>query len=178
MSAQPIAKLLTVEEYEQIPNPPGGHYELRHGELAFVSYPVIEHKVLQRHTRKLLEALVEARGFVVDTEYPYRPLPENELWSADIACFTASREHLAKWLAGSPELVIEVRSPSNTKTELLDRAMTTLAGAWSIAFWLVDSKTRTVTVYSKANGVRVYQGDEQIPLEIVPGSLRVSEIFA
>jgi len=41
---------------------------------------------------------------------------------------------------GSPELVIEVKSPSNTKDELHDRAMTTLAGDGAVEFWIVDPK--------------------------------------
>jgi Uma2 family endonuclease len=39
----------------------------------------------------------------------------------------ASRDRLSDWLEGSPELVIEVRSPSNTKAKLHDKAMTTFA---------------------------------------------------
>lgn len=100
----------------------------------FVTYPVRQHKDLQRRLRKLLEPMAEPRGFIVDTEYPYRPLPENEVWGADVACVSESRDQVAKWLEGSPELVIEVRSPSNTKAELHDKAMTTLAGAGSIEF--------------------------------------------
>ena len=75
MGAQSILKPLTVEEYEKIPDPPGGRYELHHGELVFVTYPVHQHKALQRRLRKLLEPMAEPRGFIVDTEYPYRPLP-------------------------------------------------------------------------------------------------------
>src|SRR5438105_2324955 len=139
---------LTVEEYERIPDPPGGRYELHHGEAVFVTYPVRRHKDLQRRLRKLLEPMAEPRGFIVDTEYPYRPLPENEVWGADVACVSGPRNRVEKWLVGSPELVIEVKSPSNTKAELHDKAMTTLAGAGSVEFWIVDPKTSTVTVYA------------------------------
>lgn len=48
VSAQPIPKLFTVEEYEQIPDPPGGHYELHHEELVFETFSVRQHKDLQR----------------------------------------------------------------------------------------------------------------------------------
>jgi len=119
--------LITVEGFDQIPDPPGGRYELRHGEAVFVTWPVLQHKIRQRRLRVLLEPIAMAFGFIIDVEYPYRPLPENEVWGADVACFAASRERLTdKWLAGSPELVIEAKSPSSTKAELLDKAMTTL----------------------------------------------------
>src|SRR5271165_6361074 len=119
--------MLSVAEYEAIPNPPGGRYELHHGELVVVTFPVHQHKALQRRSRKLLEALLEPLGFLVDNEYAYRPLPEYEVWSADVACLPKEREDAVdKWLEGSPDLVIEVKSSSNTRKELEDKARTTL----------------------------------------------------
>ena len=88
---------LTVEEYERIPDPPGGHYELHHGELVFVTYPVRQHKDLQRHVRKLLEPVAEPLGFLVDTEYPYRPVldgPQQQFFSSALhfsGCFWKGR---------------------------------------------------------------------------------------
>jgi Uma2 family endonuclease len=70
---QSIPKLLTVEEFEQLPDPPGGRYELRHGEAVFVTWPVRQHKDQQYHLRRLLEPMAEPRGFRADVEYPYRP---------------------------------------------------------------------------------------------------------
>ena len=86
MSAPSIPKLLNVEEYEQLPDPPGGRYELRHGEAVFVRYPVREHKDRQYILTELLRSILKRLGSRVDTEYPYRPLPENEVWGADVAC--------------------------------------------------------------------------------------------
>jgi len=177
VGAQSLPKLLSVEEYERIPNPPGGRYELHHGELVFLTYPVRRHKDLQRCLRKLLEPLVESKGYIVDTVFPYRPLPENEVWGADVACVQAARHHsIEKWLNGSPELVIEVKSPSNTKHELHDKAMTTLAGEGSAAFWIVDADFRTVIVYSKS-GVSVYGCGQSVPVPVAGASLSVADIF-
>ena len=178
MSAQSIPKLLTVEEFEQIPDPPGGRYELRHGEAVFVTWPVRQHKALQRYLREWITPIAKPFGFIVDTEYPYRPLPENEVWGADVVCIAESRDRqVEKWLAGSPELVIEVKSPSNTKAELHDKAMTTLAGVGSVEFWIVDAKTRTVTVFT-AGGMHLYSGDQAVPLAMFGGHIQLSELFA
>jgi hypothetical protein len=76
VSAHSIPKLFTVEEYEEIPNPPGGRYELHHGELVFVTFPGLLHKALQRRLRRLLEPAAESNGFLVDSEYPYRQFPK------------------------------------------------------------------------------------------------------
>ena len=178
MGAQSVPRPITVEEYERIPDPPGGRYELHHGDLVFVTYPTLRHKDLQRRLRKILEPMAEPLGFLVDTEYPYRPLPENEVWGADVACVKLDR-HLAesKWLIGSPELVIEVKSPSNTKAELQNKAMTTLAGFGSTEFWIVDPKTRTVSVYTKG-GIYVYGADVAVPVPLSEGRIFVGAIFA
>jgi Uma2 family endonuclease len=177
MGAQSIPRPITVDEYERIPDPPGGRYELHHGEVAFVPFPFREHKDLQRRLRKPLEAMAEPLGFIVDTEYPYQPLPENEVWGADVACVSGPRYRVKKWLEGSPELVIEVKSPSNTKAEMHDKAMTTLAGAGAVEFWIVDAASKTVRGHSKATGIHVYSGDEAVPLPMFGAQIVLSELF-
>lgn len=178
MSTQLAPRPLTVAEYEQIADPPGGRYELHHGEAVFVTYPVRQHKALQRRLRELLDPIMKPLGFIVDSEYPYRPLPENEVWGADIACVLEPRDEAEKkWLKGSPELVIEVKSPSNTKAELNDKAMTTLAGDGAVEFWIVNPETRAVTTYSKA-GLTVYRIGESVPIPFSGVVLDVAAIFA
>jgi Uma2 family endonuclease len=177
MGAQSIPAPTTVEQYERIPDPPGGRYELHHGELVFVTYPVRHHKELQRRFRKLLEPMVETQGFLVDTEYPYRPLPEHEVWGADVACVREERDAAeTKWLNGSPEIVIEVKSPSNTKAELSDKAMTTLNGEGAIEFWIVDAKAVTVTVHTR-KGMSVYHAGQSVPVAIFAGAIEIDHLF-
>jgi Uma2 family endonuclease len=178
MGAQSVPRPITVEEYERIPDPPGGRYELHHGEVAFAAYPVWEHKELQRRFRKVLETIAEPLGYIVDTEFPYRPFPENEVWGADVACVSGPRYRVKKWLEGSPELVIEIKSPSNTKAELHDKAMTTFAGAGAVEFWIVDAETATVLVHRKASGMRIYTADEVVPLPMFDSQIVLSELFA
>jgi Uma2 family endonuclease len=178
VSAQSLPKLLSVDEYEQVPDPTGGRYELHHGELAFVTFPVRQHKDLQRRLRKMLEAAAESRGFLIDTEYPYRPLPESEVWAADVACLLRSRDDSTeKWLMGSPELAIEIKSPSNTKEALHDKAMTTLAGEGAVEFWIVDPNTATVTVYSKTAGVHLHRTPVTLPVPGAGVSICLDQLF-
>jgi Uma2 family endonuclease len=179
VSAQPIPKLFTVAEWEQIPDPPGGRYELHHGELVFVTWPVRQHGDLQRCLQEMLQTTARPLGYIVAVEHPYRPLPENEVWSADVACVLRSRHvQFDKWLVGSPELVIEVTSPSNSKHELHDRAMTTLAGEGAREFWIVDAKSATVKVYSKTAGVRLYQAPDELPVPLLNCTVSLVDLFA
>lgn len=179
MGARSIPRPITVEEYEQIQDPPGGRYELHHGEAVLVTFPLHRHKELQRRLRKLLEAMSEAVGYVVDTEFPYRPLPENEVWGADVACVSGERyDAIDNWLLGSPELVIEVKSPSNTQAEMHDKVMTTLAGAGAVEFWIVDIETRTVMVHAKTSGMHIYAADGVVPVPMFGSRILLSELFA
>jgi Uma2 family endonuclease len=92
---------------------------------------------------------------------------------------TAARhDAIEKWLAGSPELVIEVKSPSNTKAEMHDKAMTALAGEGAVEFWIVDPATRTVTVHSALKGMQVYGEGLAVPAALFAGCIYVSELFA
>lgn len=180
MSAVSIPRLLTVEEFEKLPDPPTGHYELHHGEVIHMTPPQHPHKLLQRRLRVLLEDVADAAGFVADTEYAYRPLPQSEVWVADVVCISAAREReIIKWLEGSPELVIEVKSPGNTKDQLRDKAMTTLAGYGSQEFWIVDEDTQTVTVFNKASGVHQYRlnAGDAAPLPLFGSHLDLNDLF-
>lgn len=177
MSAPPTPELLSVADFERIPDPPGGHYELHHGTAVFVTFPLRAHKWLQRRLRRLLEHRAELKGYLVDTEYPYRPLPENEVWGADVACLLESRDLIQKWLEGSPEIVIEVKSPSNRREEIHDKAMTTLAGNGSVEFWVVDADKRSVTVYSRESGMKVYGAGLVVPVPLLDMHIPVDSIF-
>jgi Uma2 family endonuclease len=117
----------------------------------------------------------------VQEELAFRPLPEHELWIADIAAVTAARWDATDDddnLAGSPELVIEVLSPSNTVEEINDRERLCLETGCR-EFWVVDPKLRQVKV-SKPDGLtRTYQAGQAIPLDLFgEGTLPVNEIFS
>jgi Uma2 family endonuclease len=96
-----------------------------------------------------------------------------------VACIGQNRyDAIGKWLEGAPELAIEVKSPSNTKAEMHDKAMTTLAGSGAVEFWIVDLETRTVTVHSKGSGMCVYRGDALVPVPLFSGCLcTASDLF-
>ena len=161
MGANPLPTPITVAEWARVPDPPGGWYELHHGELVFVTRPVRKHWDLQRRLQKLLEPACEDAGYLVGTEYAYRPFRDYEVWTADVAVIRKDRhEAVDEWLLGSPELVIEVKSPSNSHREMLDKAMTTLAGEGAVEFWIVDPESRTITVHSRLAEMRVYGGGQ------------------
>jgi len=172
-------KLLTVEEYAKIPDPPGGHYELHHGELVFASYPIFEHALAQKQLVRILERI--CTGWFVDKEFAFRPLPEYEVWAADVAMIPQQRFRTIPrkgWLEGSPDLVVEVLSPSNTARKLYDRERICFDGGCS-EFWIVDPNAKTIRVSTPDGVVHQYTTADEIPLDrFVTGKLVVAEVFA
>lgn len=83
----------------------------------------------------------------------------------------------SKWLEGSPELVIEVNSPSNTKAELADNANTTLLGNGALEVWVVSPEHRTITVYRRT-GVTLYTTLDSVPVPFCDVEISVAEVFA
>jgi hypothetical protein len=59
-----------------------------------------------------------------------------------------------------------------------DKAMTTLAGAGAVEFWIVDAETKTVLAHRKASGMRVYSAGEAVPLPMFGSQIVLDELFA
>lgn len=177
--ADTTTRLMTVSEYEQIPEGSGAfYYELHHGELVKVCHPKAKHTKRQRRLRQLLELAAGDTG-IVEIEVPFRPLPEHEVWAADVAFVSKARwEQIDpdSYLQGAPELVIEVLSPSNTFEEILDKEKICIEGGCR-EFWVVDEKRRQVKVSTPDGVTKTYHADQEIPLTLFGGSLPVSTIF-
>ena len=173
--------LMTVEEFRALPEDHGPVYhELRHGELVSVTRPKLKHSLIQRNLRELLERRVEP-GSYVDTEVAFRPLPEHELWVADVACISAERFQQADPednISGAPDLVIEVLSPSNTSAEIYQKEQICLANG-AREFWVVDPDRRQVKVTTPDGHTVTWQADHEILLRLFGGeaTVKVEDIF-
>jgi Uma2 family endonuclease len=176
--ATTTTRLMTFEEFARLPDPPGARYELHHGELVFVAPPKHDHyKVQQRLLRLLLRAAGNAGE--VGTEMGFRPHPEHEYWYADVAFLSRRRwdETPARGnIEGSPELVIEVLSPSNTAAEMRDKRKLCLETG-SREFWIVGLDLHEVEVSFADGRIVNYKSGQQIPL-FFGGSLAVDDIFS
>lgn len=169
-------RLMTFAEFEQLPDPPGGYYELHHGELVRVANPKHPHVRAQWQLRRLLESAAADAG-AVTTEMPYRPLPEHESWRADVAFISKARwEAIEDCLFGAPDLVIEVLSPSNTADELIEKRKLCLENG-SREFWVVDVKRRQVEVSTPDGRTITYKSGQEIHL-FFGGRLSIDAIFA
>lgn len=167
-------RLMTVAEYEQVPDPPEGVWELYHGELVKVGFPKSPHAKGQLRIRRLLDPAAGDAG-VVKEEMAFCPLPEYEVWAADVAFVSQERwDNIGDWLMGAPELVVEIISPSNSIPKLLDKARICLKNGCR-EFWIVNLRKRQVRVLTNQSDV-VYECGQRIPL-LFGGEISVSEIF-
>ncbi|MBZ5620983.1 MAG: Uma2 family endonuclease [Acidobacteriia bacterium] len=169
--------LIAFEEFANLPDPPGGYYEVHHGQVVFMPSRKQGHAIIQEALSDLLKPRTRGKGFLT-IEFPFRPAAEYEAWQADVAFVTKERwEKDADYFFGAPDLVIEVLSPSKTKAEILERQETCLSNG-CIAFWTVDPKRRLVRVTGTDRKNVTYDCSMPVPLpDPLGGSIPVSAIF-
>jgi Uma2 family endonuclease len=175
-----VTPTITVEEFRRLPEDSGPVYhELRHGEVVAVTRPKLKHFLIQRNLRELLTSLAEP-GSYVDTVVAFRPLPECELWVADVAYIGAERFREADPddnIRGAPELVVEVLSPSNTAADINEKVGICLANG-SREFWVVDPGRAQVRVSTPDGQTVTWQADGEIPVPFGNrAKLKVSDIL-
>ena len=172
-------RLITVDEFRQLPETESFYYELRHGEFIPVTRPKLKHQWIQRRSRRLLERPA-GEAWIVEPEVAFRALPENEMRVADLAIVSKERWTQGDGddnLRGAPELIIEILSPSNTAAEILDKETLCLENGCR-EFWIVDPVRCLIRITTSDGHARTYQQNEEIPLRLFPGTLSVNAIFA
>ena len=173
-----LPQLVSVAQFRQLPE---GEflYELHSGEVVALTRPRSGHLELQHRLLMLLSPKLADFG-AVRIEYPYRPLAEFELRAADVAAVSRAR-----WdaidpddnLHGAPELVIEVKSPSNTERQLRVLVALCLANG-AIECWIVDAEKKSVTVIRREGAAAVFTAGASVSLTAFGGGeLAVDEIF-
>jgi len=138
------------------------------------------HTKLQRRLVSLLEAGLNPAEHGVDKEFPFRPSPEYEVWVADVALFSlALWEQTADddYFRGVPAVVIEVLSPSNSASEMLEREEICLRHGGQ-EFWLVDPQRDSVKVIRADGYSSVHDAASVIESGALGDSLAVRDIFA
>ena len=175
-----LPDLVTVAQFRQLPEPGGLTYELHHGEVVAVTRPRKGHIELQMQLADLLGPRLRRFGRVV-VECPYRPIAEFEYRVADVAAVARARWDAVDPdddLRGAPELVIEVKSPSNSPAHLRELASLVLVHG-AIQCWIVDPDQKSVTVIHPDGTASACATGSEVPLaEFGAGALAVDEIFA
>ncbi len=175
------SNLLSVAEFARLPRPAGGvRQELHHGELVELPPVKKRHTKLQKRLVALLEARLNPAEYGVDKEFPFRPAPEYEVWVADVALFSLLLwEQTADddYFLGVPAIVIEVLSPRNNASEMMQREEICLVHGGK-EFWLVDPQPETVKVIRVGGYATIHNGASMIESGLLDGLIPVRDISA
>jgi Uma2 family endonuclease len=174
--------LLTVEQFEQLPEEEAIRCELDQGELIGVSAPSYEHnRIRDGIVTALNNFLVEHAVGEAVAEQEFR-ITEDTVRRPDIGFLrreVAARIDKAKSILHVvPDLVVEIVSPSDTAEQLMRKVDQYLAHGIR-AVWVVYPAERKVHAYGPNDEVRVFgEGKNLEAPTLIPGfSLPVSRIF-
>jgi Uma2 family endonuclease len=179
--AQAAKKIWTDEELMRLKHD-GYKVELVDGELQ-MSPTGLEHELIGARLIYLLMSAARRRksGDVYGSSAGYR-MPNGELRSPDVSFVSAKRLPGGKSPKGfghfAPDLAVEILSPDDTVKETEAKIAEYFAAGTRLA-WLVNPKTKTVTVYHSPTGKRRLTAEEKLSGEgVVPGFVcRVGELF-
>ena len=178
------AKLVTAEELWRMPEPPdGSRYEVLQGELIQMTPAGARHGRTTLAVGTVLFTFVSEKGLghVVsnDTGVFTEKDPDTVL-APDLAYW--SRQRLPELPEGfvevPPDLAVEVVSPSDSQSYVHRKVLHYLDHEVPVV-WVIDPKTRTVTVYRSRQDVCILGEAEEITGgDVLPGfSCRVGEFF-
>ncbi len=147
---QPPQGQWTYDDYLRLPDD-GNRYEIIDGVLYMANAPAYDHQYAVSKLLKHISNFVDERSLGIVLTAPFevhlsaktRPVQPDVLFIAN----ERKPESNAQVFKGSPDLVVEVISPSSLR---LDQHIKfgTYEQAKVREYWLVDPKTRSVEVYS------------------------------
>lgn len=161
-------------------------YELVRGELRTMPPAGGEHGAIVLNLSDLVSPFIRkhklGRGFGAETGFLIATDPDT-VRAPDLAFIRNERLPAGgipkTYLATAPDLAAEVISPSDTYAEVEEKVLQWLAAGVELV-WVLNPRTRTVTVHSRSEGVKILsEADELTGGAVLPGfSCRVSELFA
>jgi Uma2 family endonuclease len=178
-------KLITAEEFMNIPDPPdGSQQELVRGVIITMPPPKGRHGVCCSNVTYFIRAHVGAQklGWVTcnDAGFILERDPDS-VRGPDVAFWLRSRvaEVPEGYFEVPPDLAVEVLSPSDTASKLQSKLDHYLRVGVRTT-WVVDPEVRSVTIYRPGEQLRTLDDTETLEGgDALPGfSCRVADLFA
>lgn len=178
-------KLLTAEEFFQLPDPDDGtKLELVRGEIIAMPQPGLEHGEVQGNVWGIIKQFLRVnpigRVFVESGMVTERG--PDTVRGPDVSYYSKERLPLDKRVVGyndePPDLCVEVVSPSNSVRQLKTKAKEFLFAGVRVV-WIVDPADRTVRVITDPLEYRTLEAEATLDGgDVLPGfSCKVAELF-
>ena len=175
-----VVQLITAEEFLNMPDD-GFRYELIKGELKKMSPPPgeVHGSVamkfgwrLAQHveTNELGKVYAAETGFLIEKDPDTVRAPD---------CAFVSRKKIQAvgafqgYFPSAPDLVVEVISPSDTYTEVEEKALDWLVAGSSVVL-VLNPRKRTVTVYRSVSNITILDDSSVLDLADVVDGFRVA----
>ena len=183
-TATPAGRLLTIDEFADLPDDDRWVTELVRGMVVREPRPSYEHGRIQVRLGHILTEHIDAHAPDLVCVGAFGVIVErgpDTVRGPDLAIVRRDRAthlHRAGFLWGAPDLVIEIVSPSNRAADIQLKAAQYLA-AGSAIVWIVYPDTRTVVVLEGPSAARfLAEGDELTGGDLMPGfRVTVERIF-
>ena len=176
--------LLTADDFFRLYSHKEGRYELVDGEVVEMAPVNEQHGNIAFNISGALFVYSRRSGIGrggVETGYRVRQNPDT-VRGPDVSFNMQSRDSregpITGFASGSPDITVEVVSPSNTETEM-ERKVEDYLAAGSQRVWIAYPATRRVSVHRADGSFSTYTGNDVITdEELLPGfSLKLSDIF-
>lgn len=180
-----IAELLTLDEFERLPEEDAYRTELKRGRIVREPRPGAQHgwvavelfRALDPYVREHeLGAVIMETGFLLSVDPPTVRGP-------DVAFIAAEnlppREAIPRgFWRRAPDLAVEVLSPSNSAIEIQEKVLDYLHAGTRIV-WVVDPHNETVFVHAGGNESRLHTREGELTGgEVLPGfRLAIADLF-
>lgn len=150
------AKKLTYQDYLDIPEEPGYHFEILEGMLIKEPSPSVIHQRASRKLQRILEDYfgeIDPEGEIFDAPLDVTPLDFN-VFQPDLFYVSGEQKLIVKdtRIDGAPTLVVEVMSPSSSRKDRLQK-MRIYQKVQVQHYWLVDPQEKTLECFAWHDGV-------------------------
>lgn len=185
MAAATTKKLLTAEEFMQLPDPPdGSQQELDRGVIVTMPPPKGIHGICCAAVAILIGQHVKQKKLGYLTSNDTGTILERDpdtVRGPDVAFYSFRRVPKVPdgYFEVAPDLAVEVLSPDSSFSKLQRKVEQYLKSGASLV-WVFDPEVRTVTIYRPKQQPETLEESETLSGEkVLPGfSHRVSEFFS
>jgi Uma2 family endonuclease len=180
----PQPKLLTYEDYVKLTPPDNGNFELLNGQIYFMASPKPSHQEISSLLNTYLGIFIITHKlgklFAAPMDVVFT---EHDTFQPDLLFITQERLNIIgeNKIEGSPDLVVEILSPSNDNSEMsYKKHIYEITGVKE--YWLINVEKQTLTLYKQVDNELRWQRDVQkneiLTSEIIKGfELELNKIF-